>query len=566
MEFRWEVLNNHDSRTINEYADQLNSSPVLARILLNRGIENIETARRFLKPELSHLHDPFLLAGMQDAVERIAAAITNKEKILIYGDYDVDGTTATSMLLLFFRNLGQDVGFYIPDRLLEGYGLSEKGMVFAKENGLDLIITVDCGITAVDEVKLANEFGIDVIICDHHQPAQDLPPAMAILNPKREDCTYPFKELAGVGVAFKLLQALQRHLALDESTVMRFLGLVSIGSSADIVPLVDENRVIVKHGLQSLSEPKSIGLEALIDSSGLSDREIGTGQVVFVLAPRINAVGRMGDAGRAVRLLTSDNKQQAKNIATILESENRHRKSIDEETFSQAFEIIESDFNPGEESFFVLHKKGWHPGVIGIVASRLVEKFYRPTLMIATDEKGLGRGSARSIAGFNIYEALKECEDLMVNFGGHKYAAGLTIEIENIPLLREKLSQIAAKQLTDDLLKPKLSIDSEIRFHEIDGQLIKLINRMAPFGPQNMRPLFLSKGLHVVGTPSVVGRNHLKLKVRQDGVIMDAIGFDLGEKIYRISPGEQDVEMVYIIDENEYKGRKTIQLRVKDLR
>ena len=566
MEFRWEVLNNHDSRTINEYADQLNSSPVLARILLNRGIENIETARRFLKPELSHLHDPFLLAGMQDAVERIAAAITNKEKILIYGDYDVDGTTATSMLLLFFRNLGQDVGFYIPDRLLEGYGLSEKGMVFAKENGLDLIITVDCGITAVDEVKLANEFGIDVIICDHHQPAQDLPPAMAILNPKREDCTYPFKELAGVGVAFKLLQALQRHLALDESTVMRFLGLVSIGSSADIVPLVDENRVIVKHGLQSLSEPKSIGLEALIDSSGLSDREIGTGQVVFVLAPRINAVGRMGDAGRAVRLLTSDNKQQAKNIATILESENRHRKSIDEETFSQAFEIIESDFNPGEESFFVLHKNGWHPGVIGIVASRLVEKFYRPTLMIATDENGLGRGSARSIAGFNIYEALKECEDLMVNFGGHKYAAGLTIEIENIPLLREKLSQIAAKQLTDDLLKPKLSIDSEIRFHEIDGQLIKLINRMAPFGPQNMRPLFLSKGLHVVGTPSVVGRNHLKLKVRQDGVIMDAIGFDLGEKIYRISPGEQDVEMVYIIDENEYKGRKTIQLRVKDLR
>lgn len=566
MEFRWEVLNNHDSRTINEYADQLNSSPVLARILLNRGIENIETARRFLKPELSHLHDPFLLAGMQDAVERIAAAITNKEKILIYGDYDVDGTTATSMLLLFFRNLGQDVGFYIPDRLLEGYGLSEKGMVFAKENGLDLIITVDCGITAVDEVKLANEFGIDVIICDHHQPAQDLPPAMAILNPKREDCTYPFKELAGVGVAFKLLQALQRHLALDESTVMRFLGLVSIGSSADIVPLVDENRVIVKHGLQSLSEPKSIGLEALIDSSGLSDREIGTGQVVFVLAPRINAVGRMGDAGRAVRLLTSDNKQQAKNIATILESENRRRKSIDEETFSQAFEIIESDFNPGEESFFVLHKNGWHPGVIGIVASRLVEKFYRPTLMIATDEKGLGRGSARSIAGFNIYEALKECEDLMVNFGGHKYAAGLTIEIENIPLLREKLSRIAAKQLTDDLLKPKLSIDSEIRFHEIDGQLIKLINRMAPFGPQNMRPLFLSKGLHVVGTPSVVGRNHLKLKVRQDGVIMDAIGFDLGEKIYRISPGEQDVEMVYIIDENEYKGRKTIQLRVKDLR
>ena len=566
MEFLWQVLNNHDSEIINEYADQLNSPPVLAKILLNRGIENIETARRFLKPELSHLHDPFLLAGMQDAVERIAAAISNKEKILIHGDYDVDGTTATSMLLLFFRNLGQSVDFYIPDRLLEGYGLSEKGMVFAKENGFGLIITVDCGITAVDEVKLANELGIDVIICDHHQPAEDLPSATAILNPKRPDCTYPFKELAGVGVAYKLLQALRSYLNLDDSSVLEFLGLVSIGSSADIVPLVDENRVIVKHGLQSLSQPNNIGLSALIDSSGLTDCEIGTGQVVFVLAPRINAVGRMGDAGRAVRLLTSDNKQQAKNIATILESENRRRKSIDEETFSEAYEIVEKNFNPEEENVFVLHKNGWHPGVIGIVASRLVEKFYRPTIIIATDENGQGRGSARSIAGFNIYEALKECEDLMVSFGGHKYAAGLTIEIENIPLLREKISRVASERLTADLLKPKLSIDSEIRLREIDWQLIKLINRMAPFGPQNMRPLFLSKGLQVVGTPSIVGKNHLKLKVRQDGIVMDAIGFNLGDKIYRISPGDQDVEMVFIIDENEYQGRKTIQLRVKDLR
>ena len=566
MEFRWQVLNNHDSRIIDEYADQLNSPPVLAKILLNRGIENIETARRFLKPELSHLHDPFLLAGMQDAVERIAVAISNKEKILIHGDYDVDGTTATSMLLLFFRNLGQSVDFYIPDRLLEGYGLSEKGMVFAKENGFGLIITVDCGITAVDEVKLANELGIDVIICDHHQPAEDLPSATAILNPKRPDCTYPFKELAGVGVAYKLLQALRSYLNLDDSTVLEFLGLVSIGSSADIVPLVDENRVIVKHGLQSLSQTNNIGLSALIDSSGLTDCEIGTGQVVFVLAPRINAVGRMGDAGRAVRLLTSDNKQQAKNIATILESENRHRKSIDEETFSEAYEMVENNFNPEEENVFVLHKNGWHPGVIGIVASRLVEKFYRPTVMIATDENGRGRGSARSIAGFNIYEALKECEDLMVSFGGHKYAAGLTIEIENIPLLRDKLGQVASERLTADLLKPKLSIDSEIRFGEIDQQLIKLINRMAPFGPKNMRPLFLSKGLQVVGNPSVVGKNHLKFRARQDGIVIDAIGFNLGDKIYRISSGEQDVEMVFTIDENEYQGRKTIQLRVKDLR
>lgn len=565
MELSWQFISDHDIGTIDRYTEQLNSSPVLARILLNRGIEDTDTARRFLKPELQHLHDPFLMAGMSDAVSRISDAITNKDKILVYGDYDVDGTTATAMLLLFLKQLQLEVDFYVPDRLLEGYGVSKKGINFANEIGFDLIITVDCGITAIEEVKLAGQLGIDVIICDHHQPGPELPSAIAVLNPKRTDCEYPFKELAGVGVAFKLLQALQTRLELDNDCVFKFLYLAAIGSSADIVPLIDENRVIVKYGLDILLQSENVGLKALLDSSGLTDCEIGTGQVVFVLAPRINAVGRLGDAGRAVRLLTTEHQQQAKNIASILESENRHRKSIDEETFSQACEIIESNFEPETERVLVLSKDDWHPGVIGIVASRIVEKYYRPTIMIAT-ENGQGRGSARSISGFNIYEALKTCKDLMVNFGGHKYAAGLTIETQNIPILRERLSEVASERVTEEMITPKLWIDSEVRFKEITGQLIRLINRMAPFGPQNMRPLFLSKGLQVVGNPSVVGKNHLKFKVKQDGIVMDAIGFDLGEKIYRISPGEQNVEMVYVIDENKYQGRKSIQLRVKDIR
>lgn len=566
MELCWQVLNNHDSQTIRHYAGQLNSSPALARILLNRGVESIEAARRFLKPSLQNLHDPFLMSGMTEAVNRISRAVADEEKILIYGDYDVDGTTATSMLMLFFRQLGQPTEFYIPDRLLEGYGVSQKGIYFAKESDCALIITVDCGITAIDEANLAKQLGLDLIVCDHHQPGPELPDAHAVLNPKKAGCPYPFKELAGVGVAFKLIQAIQRHRGLEESCSLRFLELAAIGSSADIVPLTDENRVIVKHGLERLQETENLGLKALMETTGLADSEIGTGQVVFVLAPRINAVGRLGDAGRAVRLLTTGNEQQAKNIASILESENKQRKTIDETTFSQACEILENEFEPGKECVLVLSGDDWHPGVIGIVASRIVEKYYRPTIMLAATDNGEHRGSARSIPGFNIYEALKECEDLMVNFGGHKYAAGLTIERGKIPMLRARLNQVAEKKMTEEMLRPKLWIDSEIRFQEINRQFIQLINRMMPFGPQNMRPIFFSKELQVVGTPTIVGKNHLKLKVRQDSAVMNAIGFDLGDKLYRVSSGEQHVEMVYTIDENEYQGRKTIQLRIKDLR
>jgi single-stranded-DNA-specific exonuclease len=565
MELRWQLINDHEIDKIKSFSQELKCPQILAQILLNRGIEDVEAARRFFRPQLHHLHDPYLMTGMSDAVERIITAIEKREKILIYGDYDVDGTTATSMLILFFRDLGHPVNFHIPDRIVEGYGVSEKGIHKAKEHGIGLIITVDCGITAVDEIALAQSFGIDVVVCDHHEPGAKMPAALAVLNPKRPNCDYPFKELAGVGVTFKLVQGLQKSLNLDEDILMEYLDLVAIGSAADIVPLVDENRILVKYGLGGLRQTEKLGIRALLEVSGLTRQEIGTGQVVFVLAPRINAVGRLGDAGRAVRLLTSNNPQQAKNIAAILESENRNRRSIDEETYVEAIEIVESNFNPKTEAALVLHNEGWHPGVIGIVASRIVEKYYRPTIMIATED-GVGKGSARSIPGFDIYRALKNCEDLMIEFGGHKYAAGLSIDKDKIPLFRERFNQVASECLTEELLTPKLRIDGEVRFNEINGTLLKLLNKMAPFGPQNMRPVFYSKDLHVVGNPTIVGKNHLKFKVRQDGIVMDAIGFKLGDLLYRISPGEKNVEMAYVIDENEWHGRNFIQLRVKDLR
>ena len=565
MEFKWQFFDSHEKDTIKSFADDLNSSPVLARVLLNRGIEDVESARKFFRPSLRQLHDPFLMKGMEKAVDRVKRAIESEQRILIYGDYDVDGTTATSMLLLFLRQLHTDVGFYIPERLVDGYGLSENGIRKTKEQNIDLIITVDCGITAVQEVEFANSLGIDVIICDHHQPGADLPPASAILNPKQVDCPYPFKELAGVGVAFKLVQGLQKHLLLDEDIVDNFLELVAIGSSADIVPLVGENRILVKHGLANLSKTKNLGLKALIAATMLSDCKIGTGQVVFVLAPRINAVGRLGDGGRAVSLLTSESEQQAQNIASILESENRKRRTIDEETFASALAIIEDQFDPEQETVFVLNSDEWHPGVIGIVASRIVEKYFRPTVMIAT-ENGQGKGSARSIPGFDIYQALKRVEKLMDNFGGHKYAAGLTIHSENIPEFRSRLSEVARETLTDEMLIPKLWIDAEISFHEIEDNLIKLLERMAPFGPQNPRPVFATKDLQVVGTPTIVGKNHLKFKVREKNIVMNAIGFNLGHLLYRITAGETNVEIAYVIEENEYQGKKKVQLRIKDLR
>ena len=565
MELKWVLQNTNDPDIVNNFANELNSSKIIANILLNKGIDTIQKAKHFFKADLDNLYDPFLFPDMQKAVDRIMKAQQNNEKILIYGDYDVDGITSVSLLYLFFQAIGCDVTFYIPNRLREGYGISIAGIEDAHNKGISLMISVDCGITAVEEIKAANELGIDVIVSDHHEAGTDRPPALAVINPKCTDSNYPFKELAGVGVAFKIASAVAKHLNLDESFINEYIDLVAIGSAADIVPLADENRVLMRAGLKLINETSRAGLQALIKSSGMQNKEIGTGQIVFMLAPRINAVGRMGNAERAVRLLTSTNQQQAKNIAAILESENKIRKNIDEQTFKQAQELVDSEFDLTENRSLVLSMEGWHSGVIGIVASRIVEKYYKPTVMISV-ENDIGKGSARSIQGFDIYSAIARCKDLLLRFGGHKYAAGLTIEKDKINLFREQFDEIAQEMIPDELLIPKLHIDDEIQFQEINNNLITLLRLMAPFGPRNMRPVFLSRNLQVIGTPFIVGRNHLKLKVRQNGKIIDAIGFNLGDKLYRISPGEQNLDMVYIIEENEYKGKTNLQLRVKDLR
>ena len=565
MNLQWIPQDQIDPEIVKNYAERLNVPPIISSILINRGIDTFEKAKRFFKGKVENLYDPFLMKDMQKAVDRVLIALKNKEKILIYGDYDVDGITAVSLLYMLLKRLGADVLFYIPHRIQEGYGIAISGIDEAKKNNVKLIISVDCGITAIQEVAYAGANNIDIIISDHHEEGPELPKAWAILNPKCKDSNYPYPELAGVGVAFKLGQAIIKSLGLADDIILGYLDLVAIGSTADIVPLIDENRIFVKEGLKLINHSKKPGIRALLKVSALNDKAISTGQIVFVLAPRINAVGRMGDAEHAVKLLTTENWQEAWEIANLLENENRMRKNIDEGTFREARNIIEQNFDLSANFGLVLAQEGWHPGVIGIVASRVVEKYYRPTIMISVDTE-FGKGSARSIAGFDIYNAIKKCEDLLIAFGGHKYAAGLTIEKDKIQEFRKRFNEIAQMELSEDLLRPKLKIDSEIRFSEITPRLVQLLKLFAPFGPQNMRPVFQSNNLQVVGTPTIVGRNHLKFKVRQDEIVFDAIGFNLGELIYRIDPGAPNLDLVYVVEENTYLGRTALQLRVKDLR
>jgi len=565
MELKWVVENDLDMSLVDQLAAELNVPPIISQILIRRGVEDKQSARKFFNPTIDQVYDPFLLRDMPEAVDRLRKALLSDENILIYGDYDVDGITSVSFLYLILKELGAHVGYYIPDRQEEGYGLSDHGIAVAKERRVSLIVTVDCGITGHPEIELANESGIDVIVTDHHEPGPTIPNAVAVVDPKRHDCVYPFKQLAGVGVAFKLAQGLLQRMDIDESILENYIELVAIGTSADIVPLIDENRIFVKAGLISLNDSENIGLKALIRAAGLTGKEIGTGQIVFIIAPRINAVGRMGDAQRAVKLLTTKDEVEAGQIADILEKENQHRKNVDEEAFREAVQKTNAFYDQNDTSAIVLYKEGWHTGVIGIVASRVVERYYRPTILISVED-GVGKGSARSIPGFDLYESLKKCEDLFIGFGGHKYAAGLSIAEENIQLFIQRFQNIAAKELTSDHKMPKLQIEAEIRLGSITEEFVELLKRFAPFGPQNMRPVFVSRNLQVVGTPGIVGRNHLKFKVRQDDKVFDVIAFNMGDLFYRMTPGASDLDMAYVIEENVFMGRRTIQLRAKDLR
>ncbi len=566
MKFKWVIDHDNDENAVDHLAKELGIPRILSRILLQRGIDCFDKARTYFRPEVEELHDPFLMKDMDKAVDRLHQALEKGERILVYGDYDVDGVSGSSLLyLILSRMVGSRVTYYIPDRITEGYGLSRQAIQEYAEKGVSLILTIDCGVTAVDEIRFARERGVDVLVCDHHEPGDELPPAAAILDPKRPDCPYPFKELAGVGVGFKLMQALYQRLGLVESELDEYLDIVAIGSCADIVPLIDENRILVRHGLDRINSNPRFGIKALLESSGIDRKEITVGLVVFVLAPRINAVGRMGDARRAVQLFTSQNLQQARTLAKELEKENKARRDVDETTFKEALEIIENQFDTVNDYAFVLYKRDWHPGVIGIAASRIVERFYRPTIMISVVD-GIGKGSARSIANFNVYEAIKQCSQHLITFGGHKYAAGLTIREENIPPFIEMFKEAARAQITPEDLVPIIKIDCEVNLSDFDERLMRLLKLMGPFGPLNLRPVFVSRKLKVVGEPSVVGSNHLKLNLEQNGVTMTAIGFNFADQAEEVLKNNGIIDCAYVLEENYWNGRKELQMRLKDIK
>jgi single-stranded-DNA-specific exonuclease len=566
MEYVWiidETINNGQIESIKK---ELGVPDIIAKILLKRNIVSFEEAKKFFRPDLSELYSPFLMKDMDQAVQRLVKALQSGEHIRIYGDYDVDGTTGTALLYLVLSNLvGSRISYYIPDRINEGYGLSKEGIAKAKEDHVDLIITVDCGITAVDEIAYAKSLGIDVIISDHHQPGDVLPPADAVLDPKRSDCEYPFKELAGCGVAFKLLQAVYQELNLDQEELNEYLDLVAIGSCADIVPLVDENRILVKNGLDLINQNPRVGIRALMESAGLARKEIQASTIVFSLAPRINAVGRMGDATRAVKLFTTSDIETARNFARILEKENQSRKNIDENTFKEAIELIETKLEKKNKKAYVLYKEDWHPGVIGIVASRIVERFYKPTVMIAVSD-GIGKGSARSIEDFDVFQAIKQCEDLLLEFGGHKYAAGLSIELEKIPEFIERFTHFVENNITSEMLVPRIHVDAEAHLEEFTDQVLRILKLFGPFGPMNLRPVFMSRGCHILEGPQLIGKNHMKMKVQQGHAMFETIGFNMADKIEMLTGNHQRIDCVYTIHENVWNGKTTTQLRLKDIK
>jgi len=565
MERKWIFPSGGDEQLVKEMAVSLEITPLVARLLLARGIKTAEEARLFLDPKMDDCHDPFSMKDMDAIVVRLERALREKERIMVYGDYDVDGITGTALLWRSLSYLGGDITWYLPNRAREGYGISPSGIEEAQKRGVKLIISVDCGITAHQEVELAGTLGIDCIITDHHEPKESLPKAVAVLDPKRPDCSYRYKELAGVGVAYKMLQGLYRHLGLDEGQLQENLDLVALGTLADIVPLTGENRVLAKYGLEKIRSSSKPGIRALLEVTGLTGKPLDSGQIVFMLAPRINAVGRIGEADSALRLLITENQDEAFAIARTLDQENRKRKEIDDQILADAVNMVKKRVDLEQDMVIVLESETWHQGVIGIVASRLVEQFYRPTILIAVDGDK-GKGSARSIAAFHLHEALKGCQEHLLGFGGHKYAAGMSIEAAKIPEFRQKLNQIAKQTLSSDDLIPTQVLDALVDLDEVDFDTARSFAKFAPFGPGNRHPVLASQQLRVVGSPYIVGKNHLKFKVKQKQRVFDTIGFSFGDALDEIEDPDASLDMAFVLEENEWQGQKKLQLRLKDIK
>ena len=564
MSFRW-VFSQPDRKSHADALQQKLGIPAkIAELLAIRGIDTFDDAKLFFRPTIERLHDPFLMKDMDKAATRLALAIRNSEKVLVYGDYDVDGTTATSCMYIFLKKFGVEVDFYIPHRFKEGYGINREGIQYAVDMGATLIISVDCGITAIQEAKDAKEKGIDLIICDHHTVGDEIPDALAVLDPKRPDCNYPFDGLSGAGVAFKLIQGTLKQLGLPTKKAYEFLDLVAISIASDIVPIVDENRILMKKGLELIKKKPRIGIGALLDLIKMPRQDINTTKIVFSIGPRINAAGRMGDATTAVKLMLAETEAEAKACAYELESVNMRRRETDSKTMEEALGLVDQDLDLEQTSTLVLYKHDWHLGVIGIVASRLVDLYHRPAIMLSSVD-GVIKGSARSIRGFNIYDALKKCEDLLEQYGGHEFAAGLTLKEGKLTEFQRRMNEIASIDLSEKSFEPELMIDAKLNIEDIDMKFWKLLTQFEPFGPANLRPIFVSEDVQVVGVPLVVGNGHLKMKLKQkNSGVYDAIGFNMHEYIPFIRSGEL-FHIAYVIEENNWNGRRTLQMRLKDI-
>ncbi|MBL4715513.1 MAG: single-stranded-DNA-specific exonuclease RecJ [Bacteroidia bacterium] len=558
------MADNQDQSIVDDLSKLLKIDSTLATLLVKRGITTFDEAKSFFRPQLENLHDPFLMKDMDKAIERIDRAISNNEKILIYGDYDVDGTTAVSLVYSFLKRQYEYVGYYIPDRYREGYGISTIGIDWAKERNYSLIIALDCGIKAIDKVDYAKGKGIDFIICDHHLPGDNIPKAAAILNPKRKECEYPYNELSGCGIGFKLVQAYAVKHNIDFEYLKKYLDLLVVSIASDIVPITDENRTMAYFGLQHVNKSPRPGIKALIDLSKKRGN-LDITDLVFIVGPRINAAGRMDDAKNAVKLLITPNLDQAREACIIINDNNTQRKIVDSDITESALQAIENDSKALDRKSTVLFNPDWHKGVIGIVASRLIEKHYRPTIIL-TQSNGHATGSARSVHGFNIYNAIDECKDLLINYGGHMYAAGLTMDVGNVEKFKEKFEQVVSKNITDDLLTPVINIDASIPLDTITPKFFRILKQFGPFGPSNMNPLFRSDNVEInKKNIRVVGNDHLKLSIKQNGSpIFDAIAFGQGSKLEEVKSGNP-INICYNIKENEWNGRTTIQLDVKDI-
>ncbi len=544
----------------------LNVSPIIANLLVQRGIKTYDEAKKSFRPELEKLHDPFLMLDMEIAVRRLTKAISNKEKVLIYGDYDVDGTTSVALVYSFLHKFYDNLDYYIPDRYTEGYGISFQGIDFAKENNFTLIIALDCGIKAVDKIEYANKKGVDFIICDHHTPGENIPEAVAVLDPKRKNCNYPFKELCGCGVGFKFMQAYAQSSKIPFEELTEYLDLVAVSIAADIVPVTGENRILAHYGLKKFNENPIPGLQAIRKLAHVADNDLTISDLVFKIGPRINAAGRIKSGREAVQLMVSGNEQKAKEIGKQIDLYNEDRKNVDRNITHEALHMIGNNPDLKNRKSTVVFKSDWHKGVVGIVASRLIETYYRPTIVL-TESKGLATGSARSVFGFNVYDAIDSCSDLLETFGGHMYAAGLSLKVEHLNEFSERFNKYVNENITEEQLTPFIEVDAEIGFADITPKFFRLLKEFSPFGPGNLSPVFLTEKIRDTGYSSPVGqtKEHLRLDmIDYTGGRLKGIAFSMAHH-YRAMRNKSSFSCCYTINENHFNGKTTLQAMVKDI-